>query len=40
MRNKDESLKHSYKIKKKLFITIDIWKSTMLGSLRHLIDKE
>ena len=39
MRNKDKSFKHSYERKRRLFISIDTWKSPMSGSLQHPIDK-
>ena len=38
MRNEDKNLKHSYEKKKRLFISIDVQKLPLLGSLRHPID--
>ena len=39
MRNNDKSLKHSHERKRRFFISIDIQKSSMLGSLQHSVDK-
>ena len=39
MRNNDKSLEHSHERKRRFFISIDIQKSSMLGSLQHSIDK-
>ena len=39
-RNTNESLKHCYNRKKTFYISIDIQKYLLLGSLRHPIDND